>query len=434
MSIINSLKRFIHLKAIDSIEKDRKKLPSTIFKMAPPAKPLKEWSVLFYQSDINKMPELVKAGSNDDVNIAAQIAVADSFKGEAERFYVEKEPKECPRENIGKVDMGDPKTLEDFILWGIKNYPAEKFMLVLAGHGGGFEGSMYYGEANNHISNENLKKTLENVYRKTGVKVDILAFDACVMAQSEVAYELKDNAKILIGSEETMAEPTISYVPILKELQEDTKGKRELSIEELAKLYINKIKIQQADNDFYVRKAIKTQSAIDLSKIDEIKNACDKLAKALIVSKIDKDIIQEIIHKTQHYCVSSDDIKPCDDFCDLYNFAENISEDPNMNDPEVIEAAQEVMDSVKNTVIAEEHQGADVFKVDNSHGISIYLPANYGYDKVPADNQSPNFSKTHHYEDTSWAKDTAWDEMLVKYSKDEKKINAPAKKLPANKS
>ena len=39
--------------------------------------------------------------------------------------------------SMGKVSMGEPDTLRDFILYGYENYPAKKYGLILWDHGGG---------------------------------------------------------------------------------------------------------------------------------------------------------------------------------------------------------------------------------------------------------------------------------------------------------
>ena len=36
------------------------------------------------------------------------------------------------------IDFGDPNNLVEFIKWGVENYPAEKYILLLSDHGGGY--------------------------------------------------------------------------------------------------------------------------------------------------------------------------------------------------------------------------------------------------------------------------------------------------------
>ena len=110
-------------------------------------------------------------------------------------------------QDMGTVDMGDWRQLAEFGKWAKKNYPAKKYMLVGWNHGSGWEkgldlfpsvkGISYDDESGNHISTPQLAQAI----REMG-GVDIYASDACLMQMAEVAYEIKDAAKVVVGSEE----------------------------------------------------------------------------------------------------------------------------------------------------------------------------------------------------------------------------------------
>ena len=109
--------------------------------------------------------------------------------------------------DMGTVDMGDYNQLAEFGKWVKANYPAKRYMLVGWNHGSGWEKSLdlfptvkgisYDDESGNHISTPQLAQAI----REMG-GVDIYASDACLMQMAEVAYELKDTAKLTVGSEE----------------------------------------------------------------------------------------------------------------------------------------------------------------------------------------------------------------------------------------
>ena len=42
--------------------------------------------------------------------------------------------------NLGEVNMANPVVLADFLKWGISNYPAENYAVILWGHGYGIDG------------------------------------------------------------------------------------------------------------------------------------------------------------------------------------------------------------------------------------------------------------------------------------------------------
>lgn len=47
-------------------------------------------------------------------------------------------------EEVGPVNTGDPSVLSDFIVWGVTNYPAQHYGLVIWGHGSGWKPDFVY--------------------------------------------------------------------------------------------------------------------------------------------------------------------------------------------------------------------------------------------------------------------------------------------------
>lgn len=109
-------------------------------------------------------------------------------------------------------DSGDPRTLKAFLNWGITAYPAQHYVLIVAGHSWGLQGHMqdfYYNGAywkrSTLIKNYELRRVLEEVYREQRSRIpegifDALIIDACVSGQLEIALELKDVATYFASS------------------------------------------------------------------------------------------------------------------------------------------------------------------------------------------------------------------------------------------
>ena len=100
------------------------------------------------------------------------------------------------------ASMADPETLTDFILWGTRYYPAEKYMLVLWDHGNGslglimddqFEGDTLY------------LHELGDALSVTDVHFEAVLMDACMMANLEAAQTLSPYADWMIASEELVS-------------------------------------------------------------------------------------------------------------------------------------------------------------------------------------------------------------------------------------
>ena len=111
-------------------------------------------------------------------------------------------------DNDGTGAMTDPATLTRFIQWGAKNYPANRYMLILWDHGGGSVSGYGYDE-NNKRSGSMPLEGIDRALKAGGIQFDIVGFDACLMATVETGLMLEPYADYMIASEET--EPGIGW-------------------------------------------------------------------------------------------------------------------------------------------------------------------------------------------------------------------------------
>lgn len=107
--------------------------------------------------------------------------------------------------DLGAHNMNEGGTLQDFVTWAIRTYPAERTLLMMWDHGSGYEG--FGGDENfpdgpRSMSIPALAAALQGAQAATGVKLDYLGFDACLMATVEVAKILQPCARYLGASQE----------------------------------------------------------------------------------------------------------------------------------------------------------------------------------------------------------------------------------------
>lgn len=180
-----------------------------------------------------------------------------------------------------KFDMSNPENLKEFIVDSVKKYPAQNVALILNDHGGGFTGAMEDKSDGNFMSVPQIKKALTEAQKETGKKIDIIGFDACLMAEAEVADALKDVGHYLLASEENEGGPGWDYKEILggknlteaiQQTQLRLNSNEDVTPEEFAKTIIDINKQHSVD--------IPTFSAVDLTKMNTVKKATDELAKA----------------------------------------------------------------------------------------------------------------------------------------------------------
>lgn len=173
-------------------------------------------------ADLN---EMLHANLNDDnVNIIVETGGAKKWNNSVisnktnQRYRVTSRGLQVLDDNVGKKSMVDPNTLVDFIQFCAKNYPANRYMLILWDHGGGaISGYGYDQTASGTMTLDKINSAL----KKGGVKFDFIGFDACLMATLETAVVTEPYADYLIASEE--AEPGTGwyYTNWLTELSEN---------------------------------------------------------------------------------------------------------------------------------------------------------------------------------------------------------------------
>ncbi|MFA5161475.1 MAG: clostripain-related cysteine peptidase [Elusimicrobiales bacterium] len=230
----------------------------------------KEWTVMVYMNGKNDLEpaefynlnQMEIAGSTAKISIVAEMGrkrgendadlPADKNWTGVRRYFVEndyappeglspEQQRQLYRQSMDRVnskpiwsapssdpasDMGNYESVISFVQWAREKYPAKKYMLILWDHGTGWmDPKLKRGasittaaiswdtETNNIIGTADIGKIL----RKTGA-VDVLGFDACLMQMAEVAFEIKDGAGYIFGSEELLPGAGIDYTYLLSSL------------------------------------------------------------------------------------------------------------------------------------------------------------------------------------------------------------------------
>lgn len=97
-------------------------------------------------------------------------------------------------------DMTDPETLSDFIRYCAENFPAERNVIILWDHGGGYKG--FGADELNDYGSPMSPLGLMDALDAGGLYFDIIGFDACMMASYEMAYSLCGYGRYMVASEE----------------------------------------------------------------------------------------------------------------------------------------------------------------------------------------------------------------------------------------
>lgn len=104
------------------------------------------------------------------------------------------------------ANMGDAETLADFLTFAKENYPADKTAVIFWNHGGGSVSGVAFDEiyGMDSLTLDELYAAFTSVWEAStdNPPIELVGFDACLMATVDVAYTLNDIARYLVGSEE----------------------------------------------------------------------------------------------------------------------------------------------------------------------------------------------------------------------------------------
>ena len=378
---------------------------------ALPPLPPKKWTVLLYlgahndlESSLAKnLTDLEKVGSSKEVNLVAEIDRGPEpnldygGRAHATRYYITKAPKQDPEqpqitspvlEKMPAVDSSHPQTLENFLNWGMKKYPAQNYLIMLNDHGAGFWGVVMDEEAGDSMNIPDLNQAILKAEEQNGVKKDrvVLGFDACLMSQAEVAYELRDAADLMIASEASMGIAGLPYSIIF--------GQDNLENFNNSQMAVNLVKKSTS-----IPGAVSTLAAVDLKQMDTLKESINGLAVALLETKESQMQINSILRNSHSYYGIPSDTRPYPDYRDLYHIAERLSSTRQITDPKVLKAAKNLMQSIDRSVL----EKTNTFKERDSHGLSIYSSV-----------EEKNYDKYNHRQ-MQLAKDTLWEKAMCRF-------------------
>ena len=195
----------------------------------------RQWTVLVYMNGDNDLSpytfididEMEKVGSSANVDIIVQQDTIES--NGSRRYHIVKEKKFNPAisspilATLSEQDSGKQETIIDFLDFGVTNFPSRNYMVVVWSHGAGYPGGISF----DYTSASQLTITelqgaltyLQDVHLE-GRRVAIYASDACLMQSLEVIYQLRQQARFIIGSANRIREGGFPYREIISFLNQ----------------------------------------------------------------------------------------------------------------------------------------------------------------------------------------------------------------------
>jgi hypothetical protein len=333
----------------------------------------KEWALLTYLNGFNSldnfgyydMNEMEVVGSTARVHVISQWASLKTR--EVHRIYVNKDTDKdhvtSPViQNLGLIDMGDYRSLIDFVVWAAKTYPADHYFVNVWNHGNGwhFKGTggtlgtldlSYDDISKNHITTEELGVAMAEISRQIGKPVDLLGSDSCMMAAAEVIAQVKGSTTAFVGSEEVEPAAGWPYDTLLTQWNAGgSKSAADVS-DILAKVY----------KESYPNGRGVTLSGMDLSKYGALATAVRDLGDEIKSQpKAVRLKIRSAVSKTRAYTLA--------DYKDLGDLVDQIGADTSIPiRPEILAGVRTAI----STFVTANQTTPDQAK---SHGVSIWFP------------------------------------------------------------
>ena len=180
------------------------------------------------------------------------------------------------------------------------------------------------------------------------------------MGMFEIAYELRENAEMIHGSEAYEPLEGWTYNHLLYKLDED------MSNSELAHHVVNDYIESYRNGSVFTSYSV-TAAVVDTDRLDNLNAKLENFSRTLnSILPLYKNQIRYSRDETQRY-----DQNP--DYRDLYDLAVNVENKIPVYDAK--RYAKDLRISINETIISEDHwQKPGKLPVDRAHGLTIYFP------------------------------------------------------------
>ena len=208
-------------------------------------------------------------------------------------------------------------------------------------------------ESRDFLDNLELKK----VFKEVGTKIDIVGFDACLMGMMEVAYQLKDYVKVVVGSEELEPGKGWDYKAIVSYLVNYPMASNEDISKEIIRSFIA---------SYANEPSLKvTLSSIRTDKLSHVACLMDRFAHSILRNENNiRGSLLSVVDTTETFdYVNNEQI-----YRDLSHFV-TLTKAHYHHNSAIVENAENLLAGLDELIIENKTNN---FK--NAHGLSVYLP------------------------------------------------------------
>ena len=206
------------------------------------------------------------------------------------RYTIEEEGMTREKVSDASFRLDNPDHIAGFIRESMERLPAKKYVLVLWNHGSGFDlwdqpldWSSFEQKGRGMVMDDNCKEygndaaisifELEEGLKRSGVKLDMLYWDLCMMNMIESLYQVKDYTRYVLGASHLTPGVGGNYALFMKMLE------RHAEVEDAMREYIPKV----MDTWKSVNKGFNLDlQLLDMSKVEAVAECFKPFVEGMI--------------------------------------------------------------------------------------------------------------------------------------------------------
>lgn len=345
--------------------------------------PKRPWTFFVYMAADNSLnteadmniAQMVKSSSSSNVYIVVHLNIKRSGESKKTQKLVIQNGKIAQVGATTVEDSGSDATFLNAMKWAVTDYPSDHLLVDVWNHGSGplnrdilaHRGVCYDDSTGNYMTDLKYKRAFDvivNQYRG-GKKIDIIAFDACLMADIEVAYTLQNYSNYLVASQQTVPGPGYNYTDVLSLFAHSTPDP----------VTFARWIVTAYDHQYKPAQESYTLAAMDLSKLTPAVAATNTIAQQLTsyLNAGTSSALQAVIAKAADPSNCAHFDEPT--YLDLYTFYANLYMNVGQmglsgaNTNKLKTALRSGLTGISHCVITNAHSP----EFGKTHGMSVYF-------------------------------------------------------------
>ncbi|MFW9924084.1 MAG: clostripain-related cysteine peptidase, partial [Candidatus Thorarchaeota archaeon] len=266
--------------------------------------------------------------------------------------------------DYGEINMGNWHTLNYFLEYGVTNYPAESYALILWNHGDSAfncciddtkgEATTIYDHTDPANNDYYLSLfDIRDACQACSDYINIIAFDCCLSSQAELAYVLSEVTDLMVASQKVIPNDGYDYYTILTDLKANI-GWNAFGLGNcIVDSYENFYKLSESNSQL----SLINLGVMRTTFIQQLKNLAHNLTDAMDIIPMNLYIARQ----SSYFTGRTMDIV---DFCNiLYDLVDDV---------DLKESLDIFRDYIENSLILNNYVHS--LSSGRLHGLSIFMP------------------------------------------------------------